>query len=235
MRPPGRGCRLGESQRVRRRGRAHSGSPGFRRNGFGRAFGTGEEETGTQSQLLAGKLARDLPEGDWHIEGATGNATLAALGFLMGGYAFTRYRKANGKALRLALPDGVDEAETRRIAAAVTLTRDLINTPANDMGPDALEKAARDLASRHDAVIGVTEGDALLQKNFPMIHAVGRAGAIAPRLIDINWGKENDPKISLVGKGVCFDTGGLDIKPASGMLLMKRIWAARRMCWASPP
>jgi leucyl aminopeptidase len=116
----------------------------------------------------------------------------------------------------------VDEAETKRIAAAVTLTRDLINTPTNDMGPDALENAARALASEHKAEISVTEGEALLERNFPMIHAVGRAGAIAPRLIDITWGKESDPKVTLVGKGVCFDTGGLDIKPASGMLLMKK-------------
>src|SRR5690606_32392087 len=127
-----------------------------------------------------------------------------------------------GKAIRLALPDGLDEAELRRIASAVTLVRDLINTPTNDMGPDALENAARELAKKYAADIAVTEGDALLEKNFPMIHAVGRAGAIAPRLIDLGWGKAGDPKITLVGKGVCFDTGGLDIKPASGMLLMKK-------------
>jgi leucyl aminopeptidase len=188
----------------------------------GALFGIGDGLKGGQSQLLAGKLARSLPEGDWHFENAGDDTTLAALAFLMGGYNFSRYRKANGKTIRLALPDGVDEAETKRIAAAVTLTRDLINTPTNDMGPDALENAARALASEHKAEISVTEGEALLERNFPMIHAVGRAGAIAPRLIDITWGKESDPKVTLVGKGVCFDTGGLDIKPASGMLLMKK-------------
>ena len=188
----------------------------------GALFGIGDGVKGGQSQLLAGKLARSLPEGDWHFEKAGDDAPLAALAFLMGGYNFSRYRKANGKTIRLALPEGVDEAETKRIAAAVTLTRDLINTPTNDMGPDALEKAARDLASEHKAEISVTQGTTLLERNFPMIHAVGRAGAIAPRLIDLTWGEEGHPKVTLVGKGVCFDTGGLDIKPASGMLLMKK-------------
>ena len=188
----------------------------------GALFGIGDGVKGGQSQLLAGKLARSLPEGDWHFEKAGDDAPLAALAFLMGGYNFSRYRKANGKTIRLALPEGVDEAETKRIAAAVTLTRDLINTPTNDMGPDALEKAARDLASEHKAEISVTQGTTLLERNFPMIHAVGRAGASAPRLIDLTWGEEGHPKVTLVGKGVCFDTGGLDIKPASGMLLMKK-------------
>ncbi len=188
----------------------------------GALFGTGDDEQGGQSQLLAGKLARSLPEGDWHIEGNPDHAELTALAFLMGGYSFTRYRKGNGKTIRLAVPEGVDAAETQRIADAVTLARDLINTPTNDMGPDALEQAARDLASKNGATISTVEGDALLKHNLPMIHAVGRAGSIAPRLIDLKWGKDSDPKITLVGKGVCFDTGGLDIKPASGMLLMKK-------------
>lgn len=188
----------------------------------GALFGTGEDEQGGQSQLLAGKLARGLPEGDWHIEAKPDHAELVTLAFLMGGYAFTRYRKSNAKLIRLSVPEGVDAAETQSIADAVTLARDLINTPTNDMGPDALEQAARDLAAKHSAKVSTVEGDALLQQNFPMIHAVGRAGSIAPRLIDMAWGKDSDPKITLVGKGVCFDTGGLDIKPASGMLLMKK-------------
>lgn len=188
----------------------------------GALFGTGDDEQGGQSQLLAGKLARSLPEGDWHIEGKPEHAELTALAFLMGGYSFTRYRKGNSKIIRLAVPESVDAAETQRIANAVTLTRDLINTPTNDMGPDALEQAARDLASRNGAKISTVEGDALLKQNLPLIHAVGRAGSIAPRLIDLTWGNDRDPKITLVGKGVCFDTGGLDIKPASGMLLMKK-------------
>ncbi|MEJ5080343.1 MULTISPECIES: leucyl aminopeptidase family protein [unclassified Ochrobactrum] len=188
----------------------------------GALFGTGDAEQSGQSQLLAGKLARSLPEGNWHIEGTPDHAELVTLAFLMGGYNFTRYRKGSDKLIRLAVPEGVDAAETQRIADAVTLARDLINTPTNDMGPDALEQAARDLAAKNGAKISTVEGDALLERNFPMIHAVGRAGSIAPRLIDLTWGKESDPKITLVGKGVCFDTGGLDIKPASGMLTMKK-------------
>ncbi|PWL19441.1 leucyl aminopeptidase [Falsochrobactrum shanghaiense] len=188
----------------------------------GALFGIGHEEPESQWALLAGKLARALPEGDWHIEGKLQNASLAALAFLMGGYSFTRYRKKDDKSIRLALPEGVDAHETQAIADAVTLARDLINTPPNDMGPDALEQAARDLAAKYQAEISTIEGDALLAQNFPMIHAVGRAGSIAPRLIDMRWGNEDNPKITLVGKGVCFDTGGLDIKPASGMLLMKK-------------
>ncbi|MEN0097742.1 MAG: leucyl aminopeptidase family protein [Brucella pseudogrignonensis] len=188
----------------------------------GALFGTGDDDQGGQSQLLAGKLARGLPEGDWHIENKPDHAELVTLAFLMGGYSFTRYRKGSDKTIRLAVPAGVNAAETQHIADAVTLARDLINTPTNDMGPDALEQAARDLASRNGAKVSTIEGDALLKQNFPMIHAVGRAGSIAPRLIDLTWGKDSDPKITVVGKGVCFDTGGLDIKPASGMLLMKK-------------
>ncbi|MCD4510529.1 leucyl aminopeptidase family protein [Brucella pseudogrignonensis] len=188
----------------------------------GALFGTGDDDQGGQSQLLAGKLARGLPEGDWHIENKPDHADLVTLAFLMGGYSFTRYRKGSDKTIRLAVPAGVNASETQHIADAVTLARDLINTPTNDMGPDALEQAARDLASRNGAKVSTIEGDALLKQNFPMIHAVGRAGSIAPRLIDLTWGKDSDPKITLVGKGVCFDTGGLDIKPASGMLLMKK-------------
>jgi leucyl aminopeptidase len=110
---------------------------------------------------------------------------------------------------------------------AATLTRDLINTPAADMLPDGLEKAARDLASRHGAAVAVITGDALLAQNYPLIHAVGRASSVAPRLIDLTWsptsaGAVSAPKVTLVGKGVCFDSGGLDLKPASGMALMKK-------------
>ena len=188
----------------------------------GALFGTGDDDQGGQSQLLAGKLARGLPEGDWHLENKPDHAELVTLAFLMGGYSFTRYRKGSDKTIRLAVPAGVNATETQHIADAVTLARDLINTPTNDMGPDALEQAARDLASRNGAKVSTIEGDALLKQNFPMIHAVGRAGSIAPRLIDLTWGKDSDPKITVVGKGVCFDTGGLDIKPASGMLLMKK-------------
>ncbi len=110
----------------------------------------------------------------------------------------------------------------RRTVEAVTLTRDLVNTPANDLGPAEIEAAVRALAARFGAAVTVTTGDDLLAANFPMIHAVGRASPRAPRLIDLVWGDAAHPKVTLVGKGVVFDTGGLDIKPSSGMLLMKK-------------
>jgi leucyl aminopeptidase len=119
-------------------------------------------------------------------------------------------------------PEGVDGTEIARIASAVALGRDLVNTPANDLLPDGLEAAARALAERHGAAVAVTTGDALLAANLPMIHAVGRASSVAPRLIDITHGPEGAPKVTIVGKGVCFDTGGLNIKPESAMLLMKK-------------
>ena len=141
---------------------------------------------------------------------------------MLGGYVFTRYGKKPGKDIRLAVPAGADVAYIRRAAEAVFLARDLVNTPTNDMGPDELEQAVRALASKHKAKVSVVKGDDLLAKNFPMIHAVGRASDKAPRLVDMIWGDKNAPKVTLVGKGVCFDTGGLDIKPSSGMLLMKK-------------
>jgi leucyl aminopeptidase len=183
-------------------------------------FGLGSENGHTV--LASGKLAKLLPDGDWHFAVKQGNPSLAAIACRMGGYAFDRYRKAPSQKIRLALPDGADADLVERTVRGVFLARNLINTPTNDMGPDDLESAVRQLAARHGAQVAATAGDALLANNFPMIHAVGRASAIAPRLIDMNWGVESATKITLVGKGVCFDTGGLDIKPASGMLLMKK-------------
>src|SRR5262249_53363529 len=135
---------------------------------------------------------------------------------------FRRYRKGDDKAARLVVPDNVDGAELRRIVAAATQGRDLINTPANDMGPAELEGAARTLAERYGATLRSVVGDDLLAENFPLIHAVGRASPRAPRLIDLTFGDPAAPKVTLVGKGVCFDTGGLDLKPSSAMLLMKK-------------
>ena len=185
----------------------------------GALFGLGD---GQEGALLAGNLARSLPEGDWHFAEPPAAPQLAALGLVLGGYVFTRYGKKPGKAVRFALPDGADAGAVERIVVGVFLARDLINTPANDMGPDALEETVRKLARAHKASVSVVAGDALLAENFPMIHAVGRASAQAPRLIDLTWGRKAAPRLTLVGKGVCFDTGGLDIKPASGMLLMKK-------------
>ncbi|TIL73438.1 MAG: leucyl aminopeptidase family protein [Mesorhizobium sp.] len=184
----------------------------------GALFGTGDGE----GALAIGALARALPAGDWHFASTLAEPEIAAIALALGGYVFTRYGKKPGKTLRFSLPPGAEAAYVRRIADGVFLTRDLVNTPTSDMGPDELEKAVRTLAGTYDAEVSVTRGDDLVKNNFPMIHAVGRASVGAPRLIDLIWGPENAPKVTLVGKGVCFDTGGLDIKPSSGMLLMKK-------------
>ncbi|MEZ5831382.1 MAG: leucyl aminopeptidase family protein, partial [Dongiaceae bacterium] len=134
---------------------------------------------------------------------------------------FQRYKKRDGALARLVWPAGVDRASVRRLAAAITLARDLINTPAEDMGPPHLAEAAKLVAQAHKAKFSVIVGDDLLKKNYPAIHAVGRASARPPRLIDLSWGSSG-PRLVLVGKGVCFDSGGLDLKPSSGMLLMKK-------------
>ncbi len=172
--------------------------------------------------LSLGALARTLPEGDWHFATAPGDPMTAAVGLVLGGYVFTAYGKKPSKAIRFAAGAGADAPRARSIAEGAMLARDLINTPTSDMGPEALETAVRTLARAHKAHVSVIKGDALLKKNFPMIHAVGRASAEAPRLVDLTWGRAGAPKVTLVGKGVCFDTGGLDIKPSSGMLLMKK-------------
>ncbi len=186
-------------------------------SGIGSAlFGAGD------NMLEFAALARNLPSGDWHIDGNVADPTLATIGLLLGGYEFTRYRKPSQRKLSIAAPASADLDHARRIAGGVRLTRDLINTPTSDMGPDDLERAVRSLAARYEADVSVIAGDDLLTADLRMIHAVGRASAQAPRLIDMRWGPEAAPRVTLVGKGVCFDTGGLDIKPASGMLLMKK-------------
>lgn len=168
-----------------------------------------------------GALAGVLPPGTYRFANAPHDTRLAALSFALANYQFTRYRKGSEREVKLVVPDGVDGDDLTRIADAVTLCRDLINTPSNDMGPAEIEEAARKLAAQHKAEIAVISGEPL-EKGFPLIHAVGKGSPRAPRLIDITWGKANDPKITLVGKGVAFDTGGLDIKPSSGMLNMKK-------------
>ncbi len=174
---------------------------------------------------VTGSLAKSLPKGTYRIASVAGGPkdfpTWAALAWALGGYSFARY-KTDATAQRAALswPKDCDRAYVEHAVRGATLARDLVNTPAADMLPDALEHAARALAKEHGAAISVITGDELLAKNYPMIHAVGRASAVAPRLIDFSWGQ--GPKVTLVGKGVCFDTGGLDLKPASAMALMKK-------------
>jgi leucyl aminopeptidase len=172
--------------------------------------------------FLPGKLAGVLPEGAWRFASPPSDPRLAALAFALGTYRFTRYRKADAKSIRLELPDEVDGAELTRIVEAVFLVRDLVNTPSNDCGPAEIEASARTLAERFGAKFRSIVGDNLLAENFPLVHAVGRASARAPRVIEFNWGDAKHPRVALVGKGVCFDTGGLDIKTSAGMLAMKK-------------
>lgn len=186
-------------------------------------FGISDPDSETADPFIYGKLPDLLPEGLYRLEGvppqALENATLA---WLLGAYRFGKYRDNPVRQVRLLVPDGVDAEEISRLAEAVALGRDLINTPANDLGPQELAEAAHALASRHRALFSTVVGDDLLAANFPLIHAVGRASTKPPRLIDICAGEESWPKVTIVGKGVTFDTGGLDIKPSSAMLLMKK-------------
>jgi leucyl aminopeptidase len=172
--------------------------------------------------FLPGRLPEQLPGGVYRFANEPHDTRLAALAFALGTYRFARYRKAERPQAQLDLPQGVDRDELEYTVEAVTLARDLINTPANDMGPADLEQAARALGGRHGADVTAIVGDDLLAENFPLIHAVGRAAAQPPRLIDLQWGDASRPRVTLVGKGVCFDTGGLDIKPDAAMLNMKK-------------
>ena len=189
-------------------------------------FGVPAAQSRHADPFLPGKLATLLPAGLYRfandLPGGAAAAELAALSWALSAYRFTRYRKQTSEPPRLECPAGVDLARVARMAEGVALARDLVNTPANDMGPLALEAAVKDLAARHGVRAHSIVGDDLLEKNFPLIHAVGRAAQDAPRLVEFSWGEENAPKVTLVGKGVCFDTGGLDIKPSSAMLLMKK-------------
>ncbi|KQV04902.1 leucyl aminopeptidase family protein [Devosia sp. Root105] len=185
----------------------------------GHLFGLGRP--GDRPALILGQAAAALEPGKYGLGGSFGDPTLAALAFRLGAYRFDRYRKPRDPAV-LEPVEGADAAEVDRLVDAAYLARDLINTPANDLGPDAFEKEIRAFCKRHKLDLKVIAGDELLKQNFPMIHAVGRAAAEAPRLVEFSWGKARDPKVTLVGKGVTFDTGGLDIKPSAGMLLMKK-------------
>ncbi len=191
----------------------------------GALFGTGDARHAGRRRFQIAEARAALPEGDWRIATGLGReaADEAALGWLLAGYGYDRYAKNDPPKARLVPPAGTDRDRISAIAAGEALTRDLINTPANDMGPAELEDAARDLAKRYDATISVIGADELLPRNLPLIHTVGRAAPAhrAPRLIDLEWGTDG-PTLTLVGKGVCFDTGGLNLKPGSSMGLMKK-------------
>jgi leucyl aminopeptidase len=176
-----------------------------------------------RDNFAAATLAEKLPEGIYRLGEAPAAlaGANAVLAWLLGTYSFTRYKPAKKKAPRLLLPAGIDGEEISRIAEAVFVARDLINTPANDLGPGELGAAAKALAARHGAKVSIIKG-AALKRDFPLIEAVGRGSTRPPCLIDLRWGPRSAPRVTLVGKGVCFDSGGLDIKPSSGMLTMKK-------------
>ena len=173
--------------------------------------------------LALAAFSESLPDGIYRLGEVPDfcGGEKAALAWLLGLYEFSRYKKPSKRAVRLVLPPGVDGEEISRIAENVFLARDLINTPPNDMGPDELAAAAATLAKQHGAKFRTVSG-AALKKDYPLIQAVGQGSARAPRLIELTWGNPRAPKVTLVGKGVCFDTGGYDLKPASGMATMKK-------------
>jgi len=167
-------------------------------------------------------LPRELKSGEYRLEGdwSANEFELLYLGWALGDYAFDRYKPAARSKARLALP-AEQAARIRALVEATTLIRDLVNTPASDLGPAELAEAASDLAERFGADYRCIQGDELAQ-DFPAIHVVGQASSRAPRLIRLQWGEESAPPLALVGKGVIFDSGGLDIKPGAGMVLMKK-------------
>ena len=181
-----------------------------------------DEQKSEDHVFAAGRVAASLPSGHYCLGNGWADKEQSVLAFLLGLYRFERYKKPDSKTIQLVLPVHCDGISASQIAEAISLGRDLINTPANDMGPEEIEQAASALASRFDAQCHVVKGDALLAENFPMIHAVGRASVRAPRLIDLVWGDPSHKKVTLIGKGVAFDTGGLNIKPDASMLLMKK-------------
>jgi leucyl aminopeptidase len=170
-------------------------------------------------------LQSRLPAGIWRLE-PTGDAGFdhgtAALGFALASYRFDRYKTSEAREAKLALAEGAGVRRAAAVAEAICLGRDLINTPARDLGPAELAEAVQTVAERFDADCRTLVGEDLLREGYPAIHAVGQASPRAPRVVDLRWGEASAPRVTLVGKGVCFDTGGLDLKPSQGMALMKK-------------
>ena len=179
--------------------------------------------SGRVDLTLALGMPDRLPAGDYTLDETLPEATTTtlALGFALGAYRFARYKAVAHAGARLVGPTGAGGDVVAAIARADALARDLINTPAQDMGPSELSAAVAAVAQRHAAQFEAIVGDDLLSAGYPAVHAVGRSGAQAPRLLTLQAGSTG-PLVALVGKGVCFDTGGLDLKPASGMALMKK-------------
>ncbi|MFS4581395.1 leucyl aminopeptidase family protein [Phaeobacter sp. C3_T13_0] len=184
-------------------------------------YGTAKDRT-RHRFILAGALSA-LPSGTYRLVEGIANEERPAecLGWLLSQYRFDRYKSGQAADKFLVAPEGVDVSRIETLAAGEFLTRDLINTPASDMGPSELQDATRELADQHGAHLEINADKDLLTQNFPMIYTVGRASDRRPRLLDMRWGN-NGPKLTLVGKGVCFDTGGLNLKPGSSMGLMKK-------------
>ncbi|MEM5469103.1 leucyl aminopeptidase family protein [Celeribacter marinus] len=189
----------------------------------GALAGLGTKPARQRTRFALAAVRAKLPDAIFRLETDLDGEALTeqALGWLLSGYVFDKYAPTAAPKAQLVTPAGVDRTKVEIVAAGEALTRNLINTPASDMGPDELEAAARDLADCFGAAVTVVAGEDLLSHNLPMIHAVGRASPRAPRLIELNWGNSG-PKLTLVGKGVCFDTGGLNIKPGASMGLMKK-------------
>ncbi len=183
-------------------------------------FGSDDSQTNWDWAALPGKL----PGGTYRLENfpPTLDLNLAVLGWALGGYCFDRYKDVDNTTAILQWPEDCDRGHISRTTEAIFLVRDLINTPASDKGPEELALAGVELFKRYNGQSNVIIGDDLLKDNYPAVHAVGRASTRAPRLFDGTWGDPKNPKVTLVGKGVCFDSGGLDLKPASGMKLMKK-------------
>jgi leucyl aminopeptidase len=184
---------------------------------------TGPGDAVARPELGLGLLPPQLPPGLYHCADALEDGQLAAIAWGLGAYRFTRYKHDDVDQMPvLKLPRGIDAQRTTSIVEAIWLGRDLINTPSSDLGPQELEDVTRALAQRHSGSVASIVGDDLLASNLPMLHAVGRASTRLPRLIDLTWGSGKAPRVTLVGKGICFDTGGLDIKSSSAMLIMKK-------------
>ena len=172
--------------------------------------------------LSLAQASSSLPEGVYVLPEGFAEPEKAALFWALNAYSFNRYNRKPQRKLQLVVPQAIDLDRINAVANAVTRGRDLINTPANDLGTQELADAVKAVGEAHGALVSVIVGDDLITRNFPLIHAVGRASPRAPRLIDLRWGNEAHPKVTLVGKGIVFDTGGLDIKPSPAMLLMKK-------------